>query len=1066
MPVCRACGRESPADFRFCGSCGAPLEDAPIDERKLATVMFVDVVGSTASASAQDPERTRARLGRFYDACREEIERIGGTVEKFIGDAVVSAFGAPVAQEDHAERALHAALAVRRRIADEFEGSLEIRIGVNTGEVVVGSAREGSSFVTGDAVNVAARLETAASPGEIVVGERTALAAGGAFELEELGRLEAKGKPDGVVARRLVRALSLMRPRGIPGLGSAFVGRESELELVEATYRRTALHGEPHLVTIMGEAGVGKTRINRELWERLAGEETPPLRRTGRCAPYGAASAYLPVAEIVKEHLGILDSDSSERIVERLGDHVALGLALGLDVAGDVHPLAARARLQADWVAFVTELAAERPVVLLFEDLHWADAELLDLVERTLADARGPILVLATARPELLERRAAWGGGRRNVSLIWLEPLAGGESELLVEQLLGSGAPDAVRPLLEQAGGNPFFVEEILGALIDGGVLERANGGWRVNEAADSSIPDSVQGVLAARIDLLAPGEKAALQAGAVIGRVFWAAPVEKLVGPAEPDFALLEQRDFIRGRPGSSLVGEREYVIKHALTREVAYGSLPTAQRARLHAGFATWLEQEAASRDQWASVVAHHYAEAVRPEDADLAWADEPEEAERLRGRAVEWLARAAALATSRYELDDAIAMLRQALVLEEDATRRSELWHAIGRATALKFDGDLFLDAMQEAIRLAPDKATEAELYGELVLQTASRSGMWPRMPVRELVDGWIERALELAAPASRARAMALIGQAMWNPYGSAESAVEGSLLAERLGDAELRSHAWDARGIAAFVAGEYDLGRAWAERRFELIGQITDPDHLADIHMAPVSGCIWSCQFNEARRLARAHDEIARKLTPHHVLHGVSVLIEVEELLGVWDEVLAMRPRLEANVAANALTPCIRNARSLLVAAIASSYGGDYAEARRLEEEAESFAFEGYGEVLDMPRARLALQRGELDRVEEFLNEPPPERGWYRGWMAMAALVARLDALATLGDRARIEEEAPRVLRPGKYLEPFGLRALGLVREDEALVERAAVRFDQLGLTWHAARTRKATAGGGL
>jgi len=276
------------------------MEGLSGQERKLATVLFADLVGSTGLASDQDPERVRARLERFYEAMASEIESAGGTVEKFAGDAVMAAFGAPASLEDHAERALHAALAMRRRLREVFGEELELRIGVNTGEVVAGRPREGSSFVSGDVVNVAARLEQAASPGEVLVGERTVAAVRGAFEFADHQTVEAKGKPEGIDCRLLLRALSLMRPRGVAGLQAAFVGRERELALLQESYGRAVAEGVPRLVTILGDAGVGKTRLVRELWQWLAQQEPQPLQRTGRCLPYGQI-AYWALGEVLKE---------------------------------------------------------------------------------------------------------------------------------------------------------------------------------------------------------------------------------------------------------------------------------------------------------------------------------------------------------------------------------------------------------------------------------------------------------------------------------------------------------------------------------------------------------------------------------------------------------------------------------------------------------------------------------------------------------------------------------------------------------------------------------------------
>jgi hypothetical protein len=265
--------------------------------------------------------------------------------------------------------------------------------------------------------------------------------------------------------------------------------------------------------------------------------------------------------------------------------------------------------------------------------------------------------------------------------------------------------------------------------------------------------------------------------------------------------------------------------------------------------------------------------------------------------------------------------------------------------------------------------------------------------------------------------------------------------------------------------AFASGEHDLGHAFAERRFELLDELTDPDARADIYSTPISGCIWSGRFREARRLACCHDEITEQLTPHHRMHGVATLVEVEELLGAWENVGALADRVRQAVAANAETPCVRNARSLLVVATASTLLGDQYEAAVLEEQAEKLGMEGFGHVLDTPRLRLALARGDLDRVEQVLARTPVDRGWYWGWLALSSRVARFDGLAAVGDRAQLEREVPEPLRPNTYVEPFGLRALGVVREDEGLLRRALARFQALGLTWQAAQTERLLAGSG-
>jgi hypothetical protein len=984
-----------------------------------------------------------------------EVEAAGGTVEKFAGDAVMAVFGAPTTHEDDAERALHAALAMRRRLEELFGDRLALRIGVNTGDVVVGRAREGSSFVTGDAVNVAARLEQGAGAGEILVGERTVAAARGAFEFDAPATVDAKGKPAGVAARRLQRALSLMRPRGVPGLGAPFVGRTDELAALQAAYTAAVDESRPRLVTIVGDPGVGKTRLVREFWQWLADRSPEPLRRTGRALSYGQATTYWPLGEVLREHLGLSENDTPERILERLRERPILALTLGLDTAGDLHPLAARDRLHRAWVDFCEDLVREKPAVLFIEDVHWAEPPLLDLIELLAADVQGPLLVLTTARPELVETRPGWGR-RTPTTLVELAPLSNDDASRLLDELLAADLPDPLRStLVRKAEGNPFFVEELVGTLVDRGILRRDNGRWTAGELPPGfDVPDTVRSVLAARIDLLGPAEKAALQAATVIGRVFWSGPLYELVPDLEPDLRVLEERDFIRRRSGSSIPGEQEYAIKHALTAEVAYESLPKAARARLHAAFADWLVRSDEAREQHVSLIAHHLAEAARPEDADLAWSGEPENYARLRQRAASWLLRAGELAIGRYEIDEALSMLHRAVALETEERAQAEIWRAIGHANALKYDGEAFLQAMESSLRVCHDRATCADSYGELAFQTSIRSGMWPRRPDFALVDGWVERALELTDEESPARAKALIAFANVHPERGGEAARQASALADRLDDVELRSWAWAARCAVAFHAGRYDDALTWAQRRFDVADSITDPDHLVEMRESAMPPVGALGRLGEARRLAREHAALSEPLSPHHRMHGVSLLAETEELAGGWTEISDLEEVIEATVFANRDTPCVRNARTLLLCALARTYAADEDRARSFEEAADELGMEGHAAALDNVRIRIALERGDLAEVARRL-EPEPR---FRAVFGVPLLTARLDALAALGDREGVEREAVGFIGSGTYFEPFALRALGIVRDDRALIEQALASFEALRLEWHAARTK--------
>jgi class 3 adenylate cyclase len=1022
------------------------------EERKLVTIVFADLVGSTAYAGDRDPERVRVLLERFYEAMTDEIERTGGTVEKFAGDAVMAVFGAPVALEDHAERALHAAIAMQRRLDAIFGGELEMRVGVNTGEVVVGVQREGSSFVAGDVVNAADRLQKAAEPGEILAGERTVAAVGGAFEFGDRRMAEAKGIPEGLSVRPVQRALTLARPRGAAGLGRAFVGREAEIDLLLATFRRAVSLGEPHLVTIVGEPGIGKTTLVRELWELLAAEEPAPLRRTGRCLPYGDGITYWPLGEIVREHYGIADSSPRDEVSRRLEGREDLELALGL-AAGDAHPLDIRERLHAAVVGFVEELARERAAVVLVEDVHWAEDDLLDLLDRVVREARGPVLLLATARPELTSRRPTWGAGR-NTTTIWLEPLAEQATARMLDELLAIELPDELRTaLVARSEGNPFFVEELVGALVDDGVLERRDGTWTLSALPDGfSVPDTVHAALAARIDRLPENEKAALQAAAVVGRVFWARPVAQLLSGVDADYVLLEDRDFIRRRGGSSGDGEPEYSFKHALTRDVAYGSIPKARRGRLHATLAEWLD-EGDDASVEASILAYHYGEAVRPEDVDLVWADDAVSLGRLRARAVHWLRRAGDLASGRYEMEEAVELYTRAAELSDDEHDRALLWRAVGEAQALRYDGEGMRTAFLQALAGPLDDEERADALAYLAFQSSIRSAMWSIRLNMELIEDWASQALELAGDESEARVRAHLALANIAPVGAPEDVLgDAAELATRLGKLDLVSFVLGARVQAAFDRSRFQEAAELSDQRLALLPEIDDPDHLCEAYEAGSPAAAAVCRFEDARHLAELHAGVSERLSAHHRVHSVSLELELAEALGDWGQLAAQTDRTLTAIEANLATPCVRNPRDLLLCSLAHLCLGDEARAEELEREGVGIAGEGYETYLSGPRLRIALERGDRAAIEALV-ELPVERAlvWGPGIFA-----ARLDALVALGRHDRIEREAPPLVQPGTTVEPFALRALGLARGDDELLAQAHARFAALGLDWHDAQ----------
>jgi class 3 adenylate cyclase/tetratricopeptide (TPR) repeat protein len=561
-------------------------------ERKLATVLFVDLVDSTALVGAVDPEVVRRRVREYFDHASACIEQHGGTVEKFAGDAVMAAFGVPRTHEDDAQRALRAAFAVMAKVR---ELGLEARIGVEAGEVVVDDTAS-STFATGEAVNLAARLQQSAGAGEIVLGPVVRRLAAGTVEVEDAGPIEIKGRDEPLWTWRAIRSLDAQR-----GVATAwFIGREQELELLENALARTVRDRRSSLVTVFGEPGIGKTRLVSEFVE--GAERVTALR--GRALPYGEGVTYWPLASMIKTSAGIGDDAPASEAFEKLrlcceSEAVADLLAVALGVLGAAEDGRTAGELTWAVTLWAEQLAQAQPLVLVFEDVQWAEDPLLDVVEhlgRALRDA--PVLIVCVARPDLLERRPTWGGGNPRALALELGPLTADQSRELVDALLAhADVPPAQRALaLEKAEGNPLFLEETARVLSDEdlGTLKR--------------IPDSVQALIAARIDALEPVEKRTLQHAALVGRVFWRGALDALSPNADVACALdkLLEREFITPESHSSIAGERAFRFTHGLIREVAYGTLTKAHRAEDHVTLAKWAAERAP--EELADIRAYH--------------------------------------------------------------------------------------------------------------------------------------------------------------------------------------------------------------------------------------------------------------------------------------------------------------------------------------------------------------------------------------------------------------------------------------------------------------------------
>ncbi|MGH2483199.1 MAG: hypothetical protein ACRDE9_01930, partial [Candidatus Limnocylindria bacterium] len=428
--------------------------------------------------------------------------------------------------------------------------------------------------------------------------------------------------------------------------------------------------------------------------------------------------------------------------------------------------------------------------------------------------------------------------------------------------------------------------------------------------------------------------------------------------------------------------------------------------------------------------------------------------DEVEDLRARALTWLRRAADLAIGRFEIEDGLALLQRALELETDPELRAPLWREVGRASILKYDGELFWTAMQNSLEGTTDRAALAETYAQLAFQTSLRGGMWKRRPDRARLNDWIERALELAEPDAPARARALITRAYEDPDGSEGALREATKLAEQLGDLELLSFAWDARKDQAFARGEYAEGLSWAMRRFELVPLLNDPDHVSLIYMYTLDPLIVNLRFDQARKAAEEYDAVTQRLSAHHRVHAASGFVGVEVASGHWEAVRDLTAWAESAVAANIATPCVLGVSMLLACALAQVHLGDLPEARRLEQAAADLGMEGYTAITAAPPIDIAMARGDLAEVEELLQTWRPD-----GLASVDDLITWLNALMALGRRAEIEAEAPALVKPKTYLEPFALRALGFARNDDGLIEQAIQRFEAMGLDWHATQTKK-------
>jgi class 3 adenylate cyclase/tetratricopeptide (TPR) repeat protein len=812
---CPACGRENPDDARFCAGCATPLtveSAARREERKVVTVVFADLVGSTARAERLDPEDVRAILAPYHERLRDELERHGGTVEKFIGDAVVGVFGAPVAHEDDPERAVRAALTIQEAIAELNEADprleLAVRVGVHSGEALVsiGVRPElGEAMVAGDVMNTAARLQSAAPPGGILVGEATYGTTERAIEYADHEPVAAKGKSEPL---RAWLAVSRRSRYGIDlgeGLRAPLVGRTEELDVLSGALSRVQARKEAQLVTLVGVPGIGKSRLVQELFQLV--EQTPELInwRQGRSLPYGEGVALWALGEMMKAQAGILESDRADEASAKLTSAVRDLVSDDVEapwIERHLRPLAGirdspsvgEASLEeafTAWRRFLESMAESRPTVLVFEDLHWADDALLDFVD-SLADrvVDVPLLVVCSARPELLERRPGWGGGKRNATTLSIAPLSDEETARLLGELLDRAVLPAEQQLelLQRAGGVPLFAEEYVRMQHGGGTAD---------------VPQTLHGIVAARIDGLPRPEKALLQAAAVLGKVFWSDALAAIADtePENLDESLfaLERKEFVRRERRSAVAGARQLAFVHALVRDAAYGQVPRAERARLHRRAAEWIETLAPDRSEdRAEMLAHHYVAALdfaRSADVDV---------EDMAAHAAAALREAGDRA---YALNAYVAAARHYASALELGPLDPKGLLAYGRALSYSESGgdDVFAAAAEAALAV-DDVETAAEAEMERGILRFLQGD-------RDAASSHFDRAASLVAAVGPSRAKAFVTSSISRFLmlaGRSDEAIEvGSealVMAEELGLHGIRSHALNNIGVAKANAGD--------------------------------------------------------------------------------------------------------------------------------------------------------------------------------------------------------------------------------------------------------------------
>jgi class 3 adenylate cyclase/tetratricopeptide (TPR) repeat protein len=1063
--ICANCGTENAPGAKFCSECGARLGEppAPREERKVVSVVFCDVVGSTARAESADPEDVRAALNAFYAQVRADLERFGGTVEKFIGDAVMAVFGAPVAHEDDPERAVRAALAIRDWARED--GGVQVRVAVNTGEALVAVAARadaGEAMVAGDVVNTAARLQSAAPENGVLVGEATHRATREAIEYEAVGGVEAKGKAERVSAWLAVDARSRVAVE-LAAPATPLVGRERERDLLLSAFGRARDDRSTELVTIVGVPGMGKSRLVAELYAELEAEAALTRWRHGRSLPYGEGLAFWALAEMVRAEAGIRDTDTSAEAGSKLAEAVAGVLATSDDGAWVESRLRRLVGLEADdvsreesfgaWRRFVEALAEQRPTVLVFEDIHWAGDDLLDFIDE-LADwvTDVPLLLIATARPELVDRRPGWGGGKRNAHTVSLAPLDDEQTARLMAAILDRHLlpAETQQELLRRAGGNPLYAEQFARMLEERGGL-------------GETLPESVQAIIAARLDSLPAPEKALLLDAAVLGRTFWPGALGRHDRVAE-HLRSLQRKEFVRRERRSSVGAEDEFSFAHLLVRDVAYAQIPRQERAEAHARAARWIESLSDRSEDTSELLAYHYIAAL--ELARAAGAEQTELVEPAIAALIEATERALALSAVAQAERYASTSLE---LLDEGDARRPRALFQLSRAEFVlgRPDGLEHLEHAVAGFRALgeAESAASAEVEAATWLWNVGR---------RDDAHAASERALALVehGPPSRAKAAALVerGRLLMVAQRLSE-AIEvsrpGLVLAEQFGDERLQARALITigasgnsvddlrRGIEiadradAFI--EILRGRSNLAEQLLLRGDLAEIDELYDAAEASTRRAGWlsGVAWIDMQRLTLSYlrgdwdaaDSLLERLFAYlersepHVLEFQAWSTQALLAAGRGDTETATSSFVHAVDVARAVKDPQAIAPTLCQHARFLQETGHLDAARALLDEVLTFRDEEGSAMYFLWLIDLGWLVFDLGRVDEF-----PGHHFSGVWLEAGAAIARGELAAAadrLGAAGFRTDEAYARLRLAEQLTAEGRLADGAVERDRAL-----------------------------